>query len=706
MIDTSRPLPEKARRIVEWREHLATMDDEKFFTLIRMYLGEVKTPFNKQNLIENLSAFLRREENKRAIVTMLGKRDVQIVSAVSMLGEPELPVLKSFLSGKIPSNELSVNLENLEERLVLYRHKSKTREKEIISLVPLMEEFLSPVVSSDSVLQNTASVKVSYENSFTISDLFVASYISFLLEHKDAVKLDGSFKKHGAEELEETFGENTKVLSTLHTALINLSLFKIENKHVVPDWQNLDNFASLSRLSQYLYLCVAASGKYFSFMLRDLSERLQNILNAIPEEGYPLGTIKLCDTLLSEKKGAAPKRSSRFSEILSRSEDSDFYARPSENAMEKTIAACIELGLLKKCGSTDSGESVFAPSEFFASLYEEEDERKSLSIDSAFSVTILPGLSLKKLLSLVKFMNIRKADTAATFDITRKSVMRGFDAKLSPEGILSLLSSSSDFPLPQGLCVSLEEWYGSYASISLFNGYVLQVKEQNISLVLNNPKLSNHIVHEIAPGCYLMDFANDSHAASIMEESGLDFTGKVRTALPEASGNSLAQILPDRQNVLSSVMKKKKESATGETSFKMDFDAQKKLLCSLKNELEKISCTEDQRKALNERIERRIVVTPEQLRPTSVRFENIEAGAMDFQGKLHIVENAITNGYLLEILTGESTTPLVGIPVSLDKKNDMTMVVSWKEGPFDRVKEIPLRTCVRIRKVRPELHFD
>ena len=62
--------------IMLWRESLSVMPDSHFFDLLRMYLGEIKTPYNKQNLIENLSGFLRKEENKQTIISLLSKEDL------------------------------------------------------------------------------------------------------------------------------------------------------------------------------------------------------------------------------------------------------------------------------------------------------------------------------------------------------------------------------------------------------------------------------------------------------------------------------------------------------------------------------------------------------------------------------------------------------------------------------------------------------
>ena len=41
----------KAADVLQWREFLTTSDDSTFFNIIHYYLGEIKTPYNKPNLI-------------------------------------------------------------------------------------------------------------------------------------------------------------------------------------------------------------------------------------------------------------------------------------------------------------------------------------------------------------------------------------------------------------------------------------------------------------------------------------------------------------------------------------------------------------------------------------------------------------------------------------------------------------------------------
>ena len=50
-------MSEHARKVLAWRESFLKMEENRFFEIMRMYLGEIKTPYNKQKLIMNLEGF-------------------------------------------------------------------------------------------------------------------------------------------------------------------------------------------------------------------------------------------------------------------------------------------------------------------------------------------------------------------------------------------------------------------------------------------------------------------------------------------------------------------------------------------------------------------------------------------------------------------------------------------------------------------------
>ena len=72
----------KAQRIIRWRETMATLNDERFFEIMRVYIGEIQTPYNKDNLIEQISSILRKEQNKKRIISYLSDFDIKILSVI------------------------------------------------------------------------------------------------------------------------------------------------------------------------------------------------------------------------------------------------------------------------------------------------------------------------------------------------------------------------------------------------------------------------------------------------------------------------------------------------------------------------------------------------------------------------------------------------------------------------------------------------
>ena len=85
----------------------------------------------------------------------------------------------------------------------------------------------------------------------------------------------------------------------------------------------------------------------------------------------------------------------------------------------------------------------------------------------------------------------------------------------------------------------------------------------------------------------------------------------------------------------------------------------------MRSALEKMTLTPEQKEGLLERIEHKIILSPVQLRASSVKFERIEAGGMDFSGKLHIIEGSISNNSMVELHFDNGI--LVGVPISVSK---------------------------------------
>lgn len=667
-------LDPKVQRIIDWRESIAVLPDNHFFEIIRMYLGEIKTPFNKQKLIEELGAFIRKEENRKTLISLLSETDLRIISAVKYITNATQEKLFSFFSGSYSFAELYERLLNLEERLILYRKSGRSDSKTFIAINPHLEEDLEPYTKQSVLLENPEYAKLSYETPSSLSPELIASFISFIHKNKDLCKSDGTFKKRTQAEIERLFPGKTELLFNLTKAFINLSLIR-----EIPDGYEIDRnkflvFARLDPRLQYAYLCVASQGRFSRNGLARQAKLLLDVATSIPHGGFSRSIVLRLAYLISEDQSDAPGLSSfasnsRFASILNRARENDSAIVEHESDLSSILDRLIEcaamFGIFSHKGTDVKGESIFVSGTIFDERENFEEKPKCLSVDAAFTVTLMPGLSLENLIPLMDFMELLQFDTAAVFEINRKSVMRGFDAGLNADKIFSLLKKYTPYEIPQNLEISVDDWSRSYSSATIFKGYVLQVSAENATMTENNPAIAPFIAQKLGAGIYLLSVENDEQAANIIARSGLDFIGKIKT--PEKNYESIGFpeiIVPEKTDRFDSDEEAK---PTSDEERAAHFEA-------MRAELEKLNLPAEKKEGLAERIQHKIILSPVQLRADSVKYERIEAGGMDFSGKLHIIEGSISNNSMVELQFDDRT--IVGIPLSVNKTgSDATVLM-------------------------------
>jgi len=115
------------------------------FDLIRGYLGDIKTPFNKQRLVDELESLLSRQEVQETMEAYLDPTDRKVLAAVGLLGFPSPGELASFFEGEYSFAEFHGILLNLEERLLVYRFTDQGIHR--FALNPVLENLLAPVAN-------------------------------------------------------------------------------------------------------------------------------------------------------------------------------------------------------------------------------------------------------------------------------------------------------------------------------------------------------------------------------------------------------------------------------------------------------------------------------------------------------------------------------------------------------------------------------
>lgn len=660
-----------ADKILEWRESLTKLSDQQFFDLFRMYLGEIKTPYNKQNLIEDLSSILRKEENKEKILSLLSYQDILILSAIDILTLASYAQLNLFFHDSFSSYDLEVHLQNLAERLLIFRRLDPVTEKQVYSINPLLIDSLQPYIGTsilfpESKLTNTEA----FPKQMSLNPYLLASVYSFVFQYPDICKLDGTLKKKFSQIIPDVFPQycNTQCFETLLFALKNLGLFRQIENEIHVDHEKWKQFSLLSELQQQAYIASASTLSLPRTSLVGIATSLYAVLNALEKKVFTKKIIKRIAFVFFERAnlGASLKKSSKLRTLLQQSQgkegDDEF-----NNA--NLIDSLIDYGMLEAVGIDDEDEILYRMRQK-ESLSE---TKKLMHFDSGFFISILPGLNLYSLLSLARAMDLHRCDTTLSFEISKQSVTRAFETGMTPNDFFEIFEAHSVHALPQNIYHAMQDWYTNFKSGSLYKGFVLHVDEDKIVAVENNVILKNHLLYTLAPGVYLMDFSSEEEAHEIVRKSGLDFIGRIKS-LAKPTVN--LPLTPLRTSQLQDIIQFEEKDFLKPKNIKIE-SQKSHLQKELQDQLLKMDITKEQREDLALRIKKKIIFTKEQLRADSVRYVKTEAKGMDFLGKIALVEQAITSKLRIEIRyegEKEANKIFIGKPVLIEKLTNDALV--------------------------------
>lgn len=685
---------EKIQNIIQWRESISSLPEKFFFELVHIYLGEVKTPYNKQKLAERLGGILRDESNRKTILNFLSADDAEILSAINFMEKPTSEKLERFFSADFPQGIFYNILASLEERLVIYFVPDEISGKKIIRINPYLADDLAEIFDFSSLIPSEKKIEFPPEKN--LSAEVAAVFVSYVSLHPDFCKIDGGIKKRCARDLHEIFHGNfsAEFFETLFSAMKNLLLFKCDaDGNFSADWNALENFSLLSAENQAAYFCASSACGFFSRRkIAFAAELFLHLREFLCGGIYSAENAVKAAFLLAEKIFPDGIQCGRFSKIVSgEDDDGDFLTG---KFIKKILHSAANLGVLNFFA--DDGKEFFSARKISA-----EENSKKISIDAGFRITIFPGFSLSEILPFVKFSRAAECDVAAIFEITKQSALDSFAAGFGREKIAEILEKFSGYRIPQGLSVSLEEWDADFSSSAIFKGYVLKTDVQKFSFLQKNPAFKSRVKFVLADGVFLMDFSNDAEAENFAKKFGLDGATKIR-------GN------PEKKNFLS-LPEIRRKNTGGKFSMTDENPAEKNKFVPLsKIEMEKIkknfreklssmNLTQDQKDGLEDRIARRVILSAEQLRGESVKFELTEAGGMNFSGKIHILESAAKNGNFVEVEISAGRENFVGKPESIFKKGDDTVLKILQKNPSSEEsieREIVVALISKVKKIR------
>lgn len=716
MIENKPRLSEHAKRVMLWRESFLFLEENHFFEIMKMYLGEIKTPYNKQKLIANLEGFLHKKENLVAIKSFLSDDELEIISAVVFIPDVTEEKLSSFFKNTFTYSFLYEKLLNLEERLILFKTKNENSSQGnsfVIKFNPLLEDTFFDLININRLLPQIEFTKTE-KPAARITPELISCFISYILENPNIAKQDGTLKKHSLQNIPVLFGDEKEKIEILYKAFLNLGILKETGHGAEVDWSKFSDFLNLSFAEQTVYITISSCSHLSRESLRLHSQIFVDTVKNLSDRVFTLDLFLRTGFLVSaasfDSSSESSFKTSRFAKIIQEGRlrlsehNSDAVTVSTSGALERMFEAAVSLGIIyisgtTKDGSKDSGV-VYSVSDFLAAPEQcSENLSGMLRIDSSLVVSLMPGFALRDIVPLSKFMSLKKYDKVSEFLISRQSIMRGFDIGLSAKEILQILTERTLYEIPETLKVQIEEWNSSYSSASFYKGFVLKVDGKAALAAQHNSVLSPHIHTVIAPGIFLLDVNDDAEAVSLIKKSGLDFIGKIKSVKEENRTAGFFNLkLNGKKNFGCSGFETPSEIIPKKDSAEIE----KELFLKL----EQMELDESQKENLELRIEHKVIVNPAQLNSSILRLEKSNANAMDYAGKIYVFEQALANEEKIELRfakDGKKELSVFGKPVGIRKQSD-DVFVQLLLVPENVVKEFSLGKAQFIKRIKKTIY--
>ena len=682
-----------------WKSALMTMPDNSFFELLRSVFGKIKTPFNKQALLNDLETFLLREDIQKTITAYIDETDAKIIAATALFCEPAQSDLENFFADEYSSAKLQDIIVNLEERFILYRFTEEKTTR--LALNPVLENLLQPFIADASVLfpaepeDKSAAAAAKHpaplpqsEGSIIFNDLTFAALLSFTAQWDLFYRSEGVLRRKVNEAGKACFPGMD--LQTAIGSMQVLGIFYIEGNCLLTDKKRLDDFCTLSPQVRSEYYAAAMLvynetkphteilPPLFRNIIRITVSFIHNFVSSL-NAGliYPEITIK------------------RLMEILKTQTDISINCGLLLAALENT-------GLIMQVKTKEYQLCLEKQESSNDDAITHNAENPVIAIDSGNSILVYPEISFTDAVSLASFLNIRgtgsdnfASNKVICFELEKDSAVRAFDNNITSAEIISLLNRLSGGKTDETLIWNLNDWEKRHKEISLKQGVVLTLAEEHRYLTQTKP-LAELISETLSPGVYLLCKNTLDEAAAVLHNAGIDIIARKneRKETGVSAGGYFQK--PTARPLQTSL----------NTAEKFELEDASALTEKFKTILETIPLSKPEKDELAARIERRLVLCETQLKEASIRYEKLEARTMDYIGKQNIAKQAIAQKSPVEIVwqgsrngKGES---IFGIPQSLEKDGSEQILIIIQANEQEPVR-IPLAKISLLRRIKKSL---
>jgi hypothetical protein len=698
--------------VSDWTDALLTSGTEALLGAVRNYIGPIKTPYDKRDLVAGLEAFLRRTETRDSLFALLDPLDIRILGSSLLMGSVSEQVLRELFVGELPLFELGVRISNLLDRLLLFRYQSGGRR--LVAVNPLLEDGLRERALDPGLFFNSGGEmpfpKGVGESSAPVDAAAAVAFFSFLFHTPLSIRKGGGLTKRAAERaatlLPELSAAGGDRVGALALALSASGILRAGDD----DERCLDREAFARLLSEW--------GEYLPYYFAA----------CVGSEGGGGGAagslaVVLASALESLPEGMALPRSglARWVRIVARGAHLSAGTAGVDPAAALSSLEAIGIltprngylvPVLPGRGRLDAGaDPGFSP------------RRGVLVAEGSHALHLMPEARLEDRLFVGCVARPISIGKVWSFDVERETVRRAFAAGLSAAVIKSRFESLAGSALPQSFAFSLSAWEEEYRSLRLYRGFVLAADERQRLVIERSVALGKIVAERLGPGVYFLSVATPDQAIAALATAGLEAPPLTQAtaplferpdagalSVPSASGGTAAGGTAASEEAGQPARRwidaLRDLVGSGVFSPRAPELGPEARLAALRSVLATSGRPEEERRELADRIERRLVLTERQIAQSDPRPERLEAGGLDYLGKVRVIERSLrAAGDRLEVLyrlPGEEPIRALLRPVRLDK-NEKGLILEAEDLVTGGPARVPLGAVSTVRRLRASL---
>lgn len=605
--------------INSWKNNLLSLPDSIFFDIMRNYLGDLKTPFNKHDLIRSLTTMISKTEVRSRIFELLDDDDVRLLTAVALLDAAGIEELYDFTRQYYSFLELHNRIANLQERLLIcieYPDQNNRSGKKLIRLNPVFEDELTASYLDNSKIFRSLST-TDTRRSPLLNEQLISAFISYTINNQGIFDTSGVAKKRAEAAWSNIFSnsideDDISLFIRLKEICSRLGFISAEPGNFSIKFGQIEDFGKFTATERINLLAAAAVSSFR------------------PEASCSLETsVKIVSHLFNSLCSGT--------RIHADDLHSYFYLIRRTASKSSTDTALFTDELLTDALS------------FFGFIVKEDDFRmlyldstvandEKLRLQSNFEISAPAGFPLSMEIHAACCCEIKNFDITRNYELTKSAYAAALDSGLKPETIESGLKNASTGGIPQNIGFSLKAWAKEYSSIGLNYGVVMTVSPDRLPLIEHNPGLNEFFTAAPAPGVFILDPAREKEWRKAFKDAGFDM-------LPSIPLSS-----PNIQTAGSSVRLRSYGDAVERWQGGCETKSEE-LIENLAGRISKLRMNTENKLKLEARARKKLILSESQLIASNRPEERGEAGGLDHRAKIRLTERALELDNLLEVTT-------------------------------------------------------